>query len=229
MASPPPPIKPKAHQYYPTTTNATTSTANSSDGSTSPSPPPSPRRRHSNFSQCRRRLPQRLQSFSPREISIAGIFLRRRIRYFLLLLPLLYVSGLIMCVCPFSFMMHPRPLPGSVYRSHQIFDKLWDDIRSDNSSAIQPSSLWRYKRKLKEQKPCPETTSGRNFGASMLGHYLIVDANGGLNQQRSSICNAVAVAGLLNATLVIPQFDFHSVWKDPRREIYNNPSSFYFF
>ncbi|KAF6156440.1 hypothetical protein GIB67_001483 [Kingdonia uniflora] len=46
--------------------------------------------------------------------------------------------------------------------------------------------------------------------------YLIVEANGGLNQQRSSICNAVALAGLLNVVLVIPRFSFHSVWKDPR-------------
>ncbi|KAF5954937.1 hypothetical protein HYC85_007793 [Camellia sinensis] len=72
------------------------------------------------------------------------------------------------------------------------------------------SSVWRYKRKLKEQKPCPKTTSGQKFGPSMLARYLVVEANGGLNQQRSSICNAVAVAGLLNVTLVIPYFELHS-------------------
>lgn len=45
--------------------------------------------------------------------------------------------------------------------------------------------------------------------------FIIIEANGGLNQQRSSICNAVAVAGLLNATLVIPRFHLNSVWQDP--------------
>lgn len=72
-----------------------------------------------------------------------------------------------------------------------------------------------------------------------------MEANGGLNQQRSAvitpsfftipidfispvcpnllflfdclqICNAVAVAGLLNAVLVIPEFEFHAIWKDSR-------------
>lgn len=44
--------------------------------------------------------------------------------------------------------------------------------------------------------------------------FLIIEANGGLNQQRLSICDAVAVAGLLNATLVIPIFHLNSVWRD---------------
>ncbi|XP_044497059.1 O-fucosyltransferase 8-like isoform X2 [Mangifera indica] len=43
----------------------------------------------------------------------------------------------------------------------------------------------------------------------------MVSANGGLNQQRVAICNAVAVASLLNATLVLPRFLYSNVWKDP--------------
>ncbi|KAL3519419.1 hypothetical protein ACH5RR_017568 [Cinchona calisaya] len=42
----------------------------------------------------------------------------------------------------------------------------------------------------------------------------MVSANGGINQQRVAICNAVAVARLLNATLVIPSFMYSSVWRD---------------
>lgn len=30
------------------------------------------------------------------------------------------------------------------------------------------------------------------------------------------ICNAVAVAKLLNATLILPHFHLNSVWRDPR-------------
>jgi hypothetical protein len=54
--------------------------------------------------------------------------------------------------------------------------------------------------------PEPENSTG----------YIMISANGGLNQQRVAVCNAVAVARLLNATLVLPFFLFNSVWMDPR-------------
>lgn len=44
--------------------------------------------------------------------------------------------------------------------------------------------------------------------------FILVSANGGLNQQRVAVCNAVVVAALLNATLVLPRFLHSSVWKD---------------
>ncbi|KAL2467689.1 O-fucosyltransferase family protein [Forsythia ovata] len=157
-------------------------------------------------------------SFKHRRRGFSYIFFTRIFhRKYLLFLAILYIIGLITCAGPLLTILNPPPppKPGSLYHSHELFQKLWPEIQSDNSSTIQLSSLWRYKRKLKEQRACPNATAGWQPASPGLRNYLIVDANGGLNQQRSSICNAVALAGLLNATLVIPHFDLHSVWKDP--------------
>ncbi|CAI8590990.1 unnamed protein product [Vicia faba] len=66
------------------------------------------------------------------------------------------------------------------------------------------ASLWKPCSQSKDQ-----TKSVKSNG------YIFISANGGLNQQRVAICNAVAVASVLNATLVIPKFLYSNVWNDP--------------
>ena len=72
-----------------------------------------------------------------RKIIYAGIVLRRRrcLRYWLIL-PLLYILGLLICARPLSLFFFPV-LPGSLYRSHEIFQKLRHRILADDSPALQ--------------------------------------------------------------------------------------------
>ncbi|KAK8642224.1 hypothetical protein V6N13_011579 [Hibiscus sabdariffa] len=68
---------------------------------------------------------------------------------------------------------------------------------------VAPASAWRPCADQRNWKP----DEGKNG-------YVMVTANGGINQQRVAVCNAVVVARLLNATLVVPKFMYSSVWKD---------------
>jgi hypothetical protein len=125
-------MKPKSHAH-----DGNGNASDASGNSSSPSPPPSPRR-HASISQCRRRVRSKAQyAQSLKESFGGGILLRRNLRY-LLVLPLLYVCGLLMCVVgPFSALVGGPAPPGSVYLSHEMFRKLWRDIQADNSSAIE--------------------------------------------------------------------------------------------
>ncbi|KAL5066334.1 hypothetical protein RYX36_028071 [Vicia faba] len=74
-----------------------------------------------------------------------------------------------------------------------------------------PASSW---------TPCSEQRNWEpNEGSN---GYIMVTANGGINQQRVAVCNAVVVARLLNSTLVVPKFMYSSVWRDTSqfRDIY---------
>ncbi|GJN34027.1 hypothetical protein PR202_gb22660 [Eleusine coracana subsp. coracana] len=62
-------------------------------------------------------------------------------------------------------------------------------------------------------KPCFKSSSSHALPLESSG-YIQVFLDGGLNQQRMGICDAVAVAKILNATLVIPHLEVNPVWKD---------------
>ncbi|KAI3966782.1 hypothetical protein MKW92_028380 [Papaver armeniacum] len=191
----------------------------SSESNSSPSSPScSPRRRPSSPSapppHYNNRTRRRFDLRKPQNrISSSFMVLVRNLR-FLLVLPLLYISVFCIYVGNFSDIVNQSPLPGSIYRSPEIFIKLLPQIQSDNASSLQLSSVWKYDRGKKSQTACADTSIVQHSGLPDARGYLIVDANGGLNQQRSSICNAVAVAGILNAVLVIPRFEFHNIWQD---------------
>ncbi|XP_045792453.1 protein ESMERALDA 1-like isoform X1 [Trifolium pratense] len=193
-----------------------------SSGHTTPSPPASPRR-----SPRLRHIRTKTGRFSPAQPAprtfaqrLAWIFLSVLLRRqgVFLFAPLIYISGMILYFGTFSFDIVPiithRPAPGSVYRSPQLYARLLPEMDADNSSVDAISTIWRSSHTGGEWKPCVHRSTE---GLPESNGYIFVEANGGLNQQRISICNAVAVAGYLNATLVIPNFHYHSIWKDPSK------------
>ncbi|KAJ8760561.1 hypothetical protein K2173_015228 [Erythroxylum novogranatense] len=191
-----------------------------SSGHSTPSPPQSPLRspryRHGSrskpdrFGPAGRTLAHRLAWL------LISVLLRRQGIF--LFAPLIYISGMLLYMGTVSFDVVPiikhKPAPGSVYQSPRVYEKLRPEMDADNSSADALSIIWKNSYKGGEWRPCVKKSSG---GLPESNGYLYVEANGGLNQQRTSICNAVAVAGYLNVTLLIPNFHFHSIWRDPSK------------
>ncbi|KAL5776370.1 hypothetical protein ACOSP7_009296 [Xanthoceras sorbifolium] len=140
----------------------------------------------------------------------------------LLLAPLLYISGMLLYMGSLGFdvvdlksvvVVHKRAPPGSLYRSPQLFEKLWPFMEAE-ANATDNALMTAWNSKVHQGwKPCANKSISKAELPKSNG-FLIIEANGGLNQQRLSICDAVAVAGLLNATLVIPIFHLNSVWRD---------------
>ncbi|XP_062101228.1 O-fucosyltransferase 9 [Humulus lupulus] len=184
------------------------------------SPPSSPRFRHGRSKSGSGRGSKQSIVEKVIFILISAVFRRRGV---LLLAPLLYISGMLLYMGSVSFdvvslkngvvVVHKHPPPGSVYRSPQVFEKLWRFMEAEsNGTENVLISVWNSKVH-QVWKPCVYKDISKAELPKSNG-FFIIEANGGLNQQRLSICDAVAVAGLLNATLVIPIFHLNSVWRD---------------
>lgn len=85
------------------------------------------------------------------------------------------------------------------------------DVASGNSNS-NVVKLWKPPAN-RDFVPCVDPSSNYTSPAESRG-YLLVHTNGGLNQMRAGICDMVAVARIINATLVVPELDKRSFWQD---------------
>ncbi|KAL4302021.1 hypothetical protein GQ457_10G027010 [Hibiscus cannabinus] len=197
------------------------------NGQTTPSPPTSPLRspRHRHGRKSGRFSPFQPGRTFPHSLSWLLLYVVIRRQRVFLVVPLIYISGMLLYTGTASFDAVPvvrnRPSPGSVYRSPQVYEKLKVYMNADTSSADAISTVWKIPIEGRMETLCKQIKIWLFLLTAIdlpeSNGYIYVEANGGLNQQRTSICNAVAVAGYLNATLLIPNFHFHSIWRDPSK------------
>ncbi|MCD7450181.1 hypothetical protein HAX54_004170 [Datura stramonium] len=171
------------------------------------SPPSSPRFRHGrnkntafggvcgSFAGSNCEL--KLQNFAEKLgfMIVSAVYRRRGV---LLFAPLLYISGMLLYMGALGFDASGRggggtgvaPL-GSLYRSPQVFEKLWPLMEAENNrSSNLLTNVWNPKLH-QIWKPCvARTVSQEGFTELPKSNgYLIIEANGGLNQQRLSVCS----------------------------------------
>ncbi|CAN6193369.1 unnamed protein product, partial [Urochloa humidicola] len=75
-------------------------------------------------------------------------------------------------------------------------------------------------------KPCAERRSDEISDLvpeNETSGFIFIHAEGGLNQQRIAICNAVAIAKIMNVTLILPVLKQDQIWKDQTRTVKNIP------
>ncbi|KAJ7524809.1 hypothetical protein O6H91_17G023100 [Diphasiastrum complanatum] len=88
------------------------------------------------------------------------------------------------------------------------------DLGSSNTSIVLSTITWRSKNSELYYGCSNPSRHFHRADELQSNGYLMIVTSGGLNQQRTGITDAVVVARLLNATLVVPDLDHHSYWKD---------------
>ncbi|WOL16823.1 hypothetical protein Cni_G25611 [Canna indica] len=100
-------------------------------------------------------------------------------------------------------------------QAHQNAAGAVEDFRVPSGGGKRVSDLWGTKLS-KNFYGCSNASSGFAEAEvnTLPNRYLMIATSGGLNQQRTGIIDAVVVARILNATLVVPVLDQKSFWKD---------------
>ncbi|PIN07252.1 hypothetical protein CDL12_20185 [Handroanthus impetiginosus] len=152
------------------------------------------------------------------------LWLRRHIRsimFTFMLMGFLYMlDSLMFSLFDPSFLKSsPAPIKSYEPKERNTADRVQEKSLVMYSRPLHMASISLAERELnqKESKFWKEPYPQASMAGTVNYHtgFILASANGGLNQQRVAVCDAVAVASLLNATLVLPKFLYSNVWKDP--------------
>lgn len=122
-----------------------------------------------------------------------------------------FIAAATVLVCLLVIHMSPKP-PAQQHEYLGTFPPIDRTVMSRRGSP--QKSIWNV-HSLVHWKPCEWWTAKPITGPSVESNgYIKVDCHGGLNQMRRDLCDGVDVARLLNATLVLPNFEAASYWND---------------
>lgn len=97
--------------------------------------------------------------------------------------------------------------------SNEISFSLANPFEEDLQALSVHGDLW-AKPNSKGFQQCIDRPKSKKRANALPNVYIMVNANGGLNQMRDGICDMVAIAKIMKAVLIIPSLDHSSFWAD---------------